>query len=257
MEGKDRVNDAHFHVGRFRRQYFSPKHILGFMDRGAIERVAVSSTTVCDLGYAQGLKELKWLVRHAPERIVPVLRVTPDMLETGWVDRYLVSGLKWGCVKIHRLLGWDDDDFIGQAGRFVELASGLGVPVLLHTGGGSGEADAAKFRPLLESFPECRMILAHSRPVDQTLEMLSEFPNAWCDTAFTPVENVATLVKAGFGDRVLWGTDYPIPQYFYPNKDMQSYYNNQLHKLKNEIPQQEFYKITYTNFFNIFCNVPI
>lgn len=250
MEGKG-INDAHFHVGRFRGLYFSPESILEFMDIAGIDRAAVSSTTVCDLDYAQGLRELKWLVKHACRRIVPVLRVTPDMLETGWVDRYLASGLEWGCIKIHRLLGWGDD-FLEQAGQFVELASGLNVPVLLHTGGGSGEADAAKFRPLLDSFPECRMILAHSRPVDQTLEMLSEFPNAWCDTAFTPAEDVAAIVKAGFGDRVLWGTDYPIPKYFYPNTDMLSYYINQLQKLKDEIPQQEFYKITHSNFFNIF-----
>lgn len=252
MEVRVGVNDAHFHVGQFYKLYFSPKHILEFMDRVGIDKAAVSSTTVCDFEYARGLKELKWLVTHAPGRIVPVLRVTPDMLESGWVDRYLNSGLDWGCIKIHRLLGWGDD-FIGQAKRFVELASGLGVPVLFHTGGGNGEADAAQFRPLIESFPECKMILAHSRPAGQTMQMLSEFPNAWCDTAFTPVSDVVAMVKAGFGDRILWGTDYPIPHYFYPDVDMQSYYDNQLRELENEIPQRDYYRITHTNFLKIFA----
>lgn len=251
MTGHQPINDAHFHVGQFRTLYVSPKRILQFMDEIGIERIAVSSTSICGFRYRQGLREIKWLIRNAPDRIVPVLRVTPDMLQSGWIDRYIYSGIKWGCVKIHRLLGWSDD-FLNEVIPFIELAVKLNIPVLFHTGGGSGEADAGVFEPLVKSYPECPMILAHARPVEQTLDIMRRYDNAWCDTAFQTAENVVSLVREGLSDRILWGTDYPIPRYFYPHDDMTAYYHKELSLLSGIIPEDDFNKIAGDNFNKIF-----
>lgn len=253
MEHSHTVNDAHFHVGQFRELYTSPKQIVAFMEQARIDRIAVSSTSVCDYRYVQALNEIKRLVRHVPDRIVPVLRVTPDMLKSGFVDKHLNSGIEWQCLKIHRLLGWSDD-FVKEAESFVELAIKMDVPILFHTGGGNGEADAGTFEPLIRNYPQCTMILAHARPVEETEKLMKQYGNVWCDTAFQTAENVAFLVKSGLSERILWGTDYPIPRYFYPSDDMVTYYHNQLSMLASIIPETDFWKITNKNFNKIFCH---
>ena len=247
------VNDAHFHVGQFRKLYTSPKQIVAFMEHTGIDRIAVSSTSVCDFRYGQALKEMKRLVRYAPDRIIPVLRVTPDMLQSGFVDKHLHSGIEWRCIKIHRLLGWSDD-FLNEVVPFIELAIKMDVPVLFHTGGGNGEADAGTFEPLIRNYPECTMILAHARPVEETGKLMKQYGNVWCDTAFQTAGNVAFLVTSGLSDRILWGTDYPIPIFFYPNDDMTTYYHKQLCMLAAIISEIDFEKITSTNFNKVFCH---
>lgn len=251
MEHSHTVNDAHFHVGQFRELYTSPKQIVAFMEQAGIDRIAVSSTSVCDYGYGQALNEMIRLVRYAADRIVPVLRVTPYMLKSGFVDRHLNSGIEWQCIKIHRLLGWSND-FVKEAGPFVELAIKMNVPVLFHTGGGSGEADAGIFEPIIRNYPECTMILAHARPVEETEKLMKQYGNVWCDTAFQTAENIASLVRLGLSERILWGTDYPIPRYFYPNDDMVSYYHKHLSLLAAIISETDFGNITKNNFNNIF-----
>jgi len=44
--------------------------------------------------------------------------------------------------------------------------------------------------------------------------MLEKYPNVSCDTSFVPQEHIRQIVSAGYGDRVLTGTDFPITHYF-------------------------------------------
>ncbi len=74
------------------------------------------------------------------------------------------------------------------------------------------------------------------------------FQNVWADTAFVPIENVVKLCNEGFSDRILWGTDYPIPRYFYPEIDMKLYYKETLSALQKSVNQADFAKITSENF---------
>jgi hypothetical protein len=95
-------------------------------------------------------------------------------------------------------------------------------------------------------------ILAHGRPIGQTVEMMKKYPNVWCDTAFMPTENIVRLCMENLSERVLWGSDYPIPQYYYPDMDMKTYYLDLVKKLKNSVSQEDFEKITHKNFETLF-----
>ena len=53
-------------------------------------------------------------------------------------------------------------------------------------------------------------------------------------------------------ERVLWGSDYPIPKYYYPDMDMKTYYLDLVQKLKNSVSQEDFEKITHKNFEKLF-----
>lgn len=58
------------------------------------------------------------------------------------------------------------------------------------------------------------MILAHSNPACETLEMLKKYKNVKCDIACTKSDNIQTVLSSGFKDKVLFGTDFPITHWY-------------------------------------------
>jgi len=81
---------------------------------------------------------------------------------------------------------------------------------------------------------------------------MKKYLNVWVDTAFMPTENIVMLCNERLSDRVLWGTDYPIPKYYYPNMDMKDYYLNLVNCLKEAVKPDDFEKIICTNFEKLF-----
>ena len=59
-----------------------------------------------------------------------------------------------------------------------------------------------------------RCILAHCRPVLETIALFHRHPNVYGDTAFLPHEKVLEIITAGFKTRLLPGSDFPITHYF-------------------------------------------
>ena len=82
--------------------------------------------------------------------------------------------------------------------------------------------------------------------------MMKKYPNVWTDTAFMPIEHICMLCDENLSDRVLWGSDYPIPKFYYPDKDMKDYYLTLIQQLKETIKAEDFEKITYTNLKKLF-----
>ena len=127
----------------------------------------------------------------------------------------------------------------------------MNVPLLFHTGGRE-ESDAGSYAEIIRQNQDVRFILAHSRPIEQTLPILQDCPNCYADTAFTPIENVEKMVNSGFSDRILFGTDYPLPKAFYPAQDMMSYYHELVQAYQKIMSPTDWRKIAYHNFENIF-----
>ena len=67
------------------------------------------------------------------------------------------------------------------------------------------------YEAVIRKYSKVQVILAHGRPLNQTMNVLHHCPNAFVDTAFMPHEHLQTLIQNGFADRVLFGTDTPIP----------------------------------------------
>ena len=65
------------------------------------------------------------------------------------------------------------------------------------------------------------MQLAHCRPAAETLALLQAYPNTVCDTAMANTEAVSRITAAGFGERIVYGSDFPIPHWrsVYPEYD--------------------------------------
>lgn len=242
-------NDAHLHIGQFYDIYTTPAELLRYMDDVKIERAAVSSTTICEENYNKVLREMSALIKLGNNRIVPVLWVTAAMLESEEFNRFLDSKICWKAIKIHRQTGWTLQ-FDEQIAPCLRVAKKLNIPIIFHTGDDSN-CNAGRFETIIRQHIDQQFILAHSKPIGEVQEMMLNYPNILCDTSFQTAENIASLVNIGLEDRILWGSDYPIPKYYYREADMMSYYAQEWHKLKRRMKDSCFNRISFSNFLTV------
>lgn len=246
------IIDAHIHVGQFREIYETPTELVTYLTRVGVGHFAVSSSRICEEDYDKVIGEMKELVSLGKDRVLPVLWLTPLSLHNGGMDRMLNCGIEWKCIKIHPWLsfgGWGEDNDDREIA--ISIARDLQVPLLIHTGETEGSYPLC-FDHSIAKHPDVTFILAHGRPVNEAIELMQKYENVWVDTAFMPTPNIVKCCEAGFVDRVMWGSDYPIPKYFYPNENMFEYYANVLDELKQSVSQEDYTKITQTNARRLF-----
>lgn len=244
--------DSHLHIGQYYHIYTSPKDLVQTMDAVGVNQFAVSSTSICEGDYGKVLREMRELSDIAQGRLHPVLWLIPSMLTDGGLERFLNSGIKWECLKIHPQL---NPSAWGQSEPYLHevtnLAKSMGLPLLIHTGETEG-CYPVLFEKAIANNPTVTFILAHARPLDQTIRLMKLYPNVWTDTAFVPIGNVVRLCEAGLSDRILWGTDYPIPRYFYPEKNMKQYYTDLIKSLQDSVSLEDYDRIAYRNFLSLY-----
>ncbi len=244
-------NDSHIHVGQYVAQYTSPKALIDFLTEVGVKRFAVSSTSICGGVYNKSLREIYRLVKLGKGRVLPVLWVLPQMFDDGGIDKLLNIGIRWRCLKIHPQIHpnqWRNNDLQRKA---AELADYMHVPLLIHTGNMEG-CYPLLYEHIISQYPSVTFVLAHGRPLEQTVQLMKMYHNVWADTAFMPTDNIVKLCQENLADRVLWGTDYPITKWYYPDSDPREYYFELLSKLRQSITEIEYKKITYQNFNKLF-----
>lgn len=229
--------DNHVHVGWYSDGYHSPKYVWESEQDAGIHEIVVSSTSTCAELYKLVIREMLELKRLGGFNIHPVLWLTPRMLKT-WGIRYMLhSKVKWQGVKMH----WEahhewyyNHKLVEQAMKIVEQ---LNVPLLLHTGDFK-ECKAKVFMWLIEQYPHITFVLAHGRPIDQTVDILKEYANVFVDTSFMNVEEVKKLIANGLISKVLFGTDVPINLIYYKDISTADYLKNSINEIKTEMGEK-------------------
>ena len=261
------LHDSHIHVGQFNEIYNTPSDVLKFLTEVGVGSIAVSSCTICAEDYDKSIQEMTEIVKIGGNRVVPILWTTPCMLTNGGLQKFFGTDIRWRCIKVHGYLNdWDSS----QIEMAIDIARNLQVPLLFHTGSRE-ESDAGSYLEHIKKNPDVTFILAHSRPIDQTINVMKQCPNAWSDTAFTPTEDVAQLIQNGFADRVMFGTDYPLHLYFYKYRklmnpfdiksrleyffkyrDMHKFYKRIVNEIKSTMNDEEWEKVSHLNFERLF-----
>ena len=180
------------------------------------------------------------LQQLAGNRLLPVLWITPEMLRHGVLKYFLDSPISWEMLKIHPQLhpiAWHNNS--ENLRKVIRLAKKTNLPLLIHTGEFAG-CYPSLFEKTLRNNPSVTFILAHGRPLDETVTMLQRHPNVLTDTAFMPIDNILKLCKLGFANRILWGTDVPIQQYYNRDKSLVEYYQNRLNAVRNAITPVDY-----------------
>lgn len=237
------MTDHHTHIGQFYDIYTSPLELVQVMDAVGVELFASSSTSICEEDYGKVLAEMSELVCLAGNRVLPVLWIIPQMLSDGGFERFMNSGIQWRMLKIHpqlHPLSWQCGSRNLQ--KVIRLAKRLQIPLLIHTSEFAG-CYPSLFERAIHYNPSVTFILAHGRPLDETVNMLQRYPNVLTDTAFMPIEHIAELCCLNLSHRILWGTDIPIPHYYNRKEDCVTYYKNRLHELQKAVSEKHYHLI--------------
>ena len=106
---------------------------------------------------------------------------------------------------------WDlsDKKTFELAEQVFRYADNYELPILIHCGCDDFEKPTL-FEPFIAKYQKVQVQLAHCRPVEETLYMLKKYPNTLCDTAFVPKDVQNQIIAAGFGNRIRYGSDFPI-----------------------------------------------
>ncbi|WP_299299542.1 amidohydrolase family protein [uncultured Fretibacterium sp.] len=242
------LGDVHVHVGHFNDGlYFSPSQVVGDMRALGVKRWVVSSTSTGNIPFPLVRKEIEDTLELSEGEALPFLWVRPEMLmRSRDLGRYFFCGF-WG-FKVHGYQGWNPD---GRALRRVfAIAAERGLPVMLHTGGRPW-CEAGVYRKICLEFGTVPTILAHGRPVEQTIEVMRDCPNVYTDTAFMPVKDIVCLQKNGLLSRTLFGSDFPVMKLFFKTP-VRLYYRRRVQAVSKAIGQDAFHEIAWEN-INFFC----
>ncbi|BBO83098.1 hypothetical protein DSCO28_36640 [Desulfosarcina ovata subsp. sediminis] len=249
------ICDAHTHIGRFKEStYFSASDVITKLQKLNICKWAISSTSTCTQNFDVVRNELYEVLSLSGSKAILQLWLTPDMLKTSQ-DLSIYFDLPFQGIKIHG--NADSWEPMGrELIRVFEIARERNLPILLHTGGFSN-CEAGVYRKVCEKFEDVTVILGHGRPVQQALQMVLDLPNVWLDTAFMAIDDMRTIVLNGGKNKVLFGTDFPIDEFFYPNQSLVVRYKRRVVTLARIFGEDTFIKWCNINFHNVFKIKPI
>jgi len=215
------MTDNHIHFGQFRDVYYDPFEITDTVFSLGITGMSFSTTSSCknDVLYTEIEKEITGFLSHvsySAETIQPYFWYIPDYINQNITIESAFHGIPYKGIKIHPSAhNWDFENarHLKALHGLFSYASGNNLPVLIHTGH-SGIDSADKFERFIKEYGNVRCILAHCRPLDITIEMLSKYNNIYCDTAFVSEKEIASIVSAGFKNKIILGSDFPITHFF-------------------------------------------
>ena len=211
------ICDAHVHVGYFPRKgreepfYYSPRRILGILDRAGVEEFIFSSTNaVWDFTGNAMHREAREMIRLAGQRAHAFFWVTdeylkhdPDLSELPeFYEGFKLHGGETPWLEHPRLLS-----------RVLAIAGERKFPVQIHTGEKDDKAanPISGYLPYCRKYPEIKFDLAHGKPAEDVPAAVNE--NVYVDCAYCPAAVVKGWLDAGAReDRILFGSDIPVQQ---------------------------------------------
>jgi uncharacterized protein len=217
--------DSHIHIGQFNEEYYTVDTVFDVIfNCGIVDKIVYSSTSSCitNIKYDFVRKEIEDALKKYPASIAtPLFWFIPNYINQGINVKTAMNDLFYGGFKLHPLGNvWNFENDKKQEDVLHEIfdyANEQNLPILLHT----GESDVdrpSRFERFFREYNNAKIILAHCRPANETITIMRRYMNVFGDTAFAPKDRVDEIKSAGFGERLIFGTDFPITHYFYGRK---------------------------------------
>jgi predicted TIM-barrel fold metal-dependent hydrolase len=239
------ICDFHVHYGQFREDYYDPKEIIQWFDELGIDKVGIMPISM-ESDFSRDQKTMGSLPQ---DRFVPYLWVNPEMVDA---DPTLIiyDSLDYKVIKIHTYARKEWHEMPDKIRTVIQAAYIKGVPVMFHTGGWRG-SNAIQFYKFCREFPEVTFILAHGKPISQTLTVLKGAKNAYVDNSFMDFESMKMICDAGLSERILFGTDFPIMKTFWPEINLIDWYRNHVMKIVQIFGEKDFMVWANENFYKL------
>lgn len=195
---------------------YSVDRLLKRMNRNGIDHAVIHS--IEPLTATSNILEMTSAHRDRISVFASVERENPDPV--GYLKTFVDDGTVGG-IKIHPIVGgYACGELAYRMHDVVALAQRAHLPVMIHTGhipveslsGLRGCTEVQSIRPLIESFPDVKFVLAHIgwESWRQVLQLASDHRNTLVETSWQPAEVIRRAVDKLGSSRVLFGSDFPL-----------------------------------------------
>lgn len=213
--------DSHIHIGQYKEEYYAYDKLFDIVfSNGKVDKIVYCSTSSCitNVDYKFVYKEIEAVSKHYPANIAtPLLWFIPDYINQGIKIEKAINELNYGGFKLHPWGNtWNFENDIKQMKVLHEIfdyADKRKMSILIHTGE-SGTDSPNRFECFFGEYKNAKIILAHCRPASETIKIMEKYPNVFGDSSFAPSERIIEVKNAGFGERLIFGSDFPITYYF-------------------------------------------
>ena len=211
------ICDAHVHIGYFSRKgedeprYYSPRRILGVLNRCGVDEFVVSSTCaqIESIRIRDIVAETRELKRLAGKRAHPFFWLSGHLYDEDRSLSWIGGGLFEG-VKLHEAETPWMRERREELDAILRLAERNDLPVQMHCPwDGCFPADLAE---LAAAHPRVRFDFAHCNPMDEMADVVARCSNVWTDIACLPFDRFEELGRYDWHGRLLFGTDLPTWQ---------------------------------------------
>lgn len=214
------IDDAHVHVGYFPRKdgkggeafYYSPRKILGILNRVGVDEFIFSSTNAVWDEHAEAMhREAEEFLRIATVRAHAFFWISGNYFDWDPDLKKAFSAVPYKGIKLHgRETPWLTRP--KDINRILSIAYERGLPVIIHT---DEDNPAALYLPYCQKYPSVRFNLAHGRDRDSALSAMRETENVYVDCSFAPPETIAYWLTDHVAQtRIMYGSDLPAPRWF-------------------------------------------
>lgn len=209
--------DAHVHVGWFSRKktglhYYSPRRVVGILDRCGVDAFIVSSTTAQAVGAKidDVLNEAEEIRRIAGCRARIFYWLSGQFYAMDQSLGVLDTGIFDG-IKLHEGEGHWVEHRWADLMRILSLVERRRLPVQFHSGPGKF-CSPNTLMQFAQRFPGIHFDFAHCRPMDEMARVMALCPNVWTDVAYMDLRGMVELMGYTWFDRLMFGSDVPVWQ---------------------------------------------
>lgn len=215
--------DYHIHIGQFNKVYYDAYEVFRAIEfsvpKTKVSEIHYSSTSSCrdDVELCKVEEEIAYAQKFSSKSLFvkPYLWYVPKYAEQNISVKSALQAFDYCGVKLHPFAqNWDFSNLKHKKALeeifecFTKEKS-----ILIHCGKDKS-CSPNRFEEFFKNFTDTNVILAHSNPVEETVEMLKKYKNVKSDIAYTSKGNIQKLMNTNVNEKVLFGTDFPITHYF-------------------------------------------
>ena len=218
--------DNHTHIGSFYNDDYDYHNVFQAMKNNGVKGAVVAFLTPLIDNTKLSIDYFNWMNQEcgaAAEFAKSICFdakslywVEPMIFEAGFsLDKLMENGHYVGFA-LHPLLhNWNPDDksCAERLNIVFDYSRKNNLPIYIHTG------ISEKDNPLLyerwyKKYNDVEIHLAHCKDPEPIIKLFSKYDNLLGDTAFCPQDSYDSICKAGFKDRMLYGTDFPVTHWW-------------------------------------------
>lgn len=220
------MHDIHTHIGKFYQTKYDFHNIFMALKNNGITETTFAYLTPLFTESAPAIdfykamtEETKAALDFAKKidlKVNPLYWIDPMVLFGGITLDSIMKDLDYKGLVVHPFLNdWNpaDKKRADLLTKVFEFAKVNNYELYFHTGC-SPTDNPLNFEKWFVEYPHVKVHLAHCKDPEPIIELFSKCENLVGDTAFCPQDSYEAICKAGFKDRMFFGTDFPISHWY-------------------------------------------